>query len=160
MKDCFNQFSSVTQSGLTLWDPMDCSTTSLPVCHQLPELAQTCVHWVWHPYKSRSLSLLVNFCKVSFELGTMPLICEIFSNHYFLINLFFNWRIIALQNFVVFCQISTWVSHTYTYAPSLLNLPPISLPIPPLWPLKIHVLWGTSVLKTKDSLHIIQLCKK
>ena len=46
--------------------------------------------------------------------------------------LVFNWRIIALQNFVVFCQISTWISHRYTYVPSLLHLPPISLPIPPL----------------------------
>ena len=27
------------------------------------------------------------------------------------IYLFFNWRIIALQNFVVFCQTSTWISH-------------------------------------------------
>ena len=26
---------------------------------------------------------------------------------------FFNWRIIALQNFVVFCQTSTWISHRY-----------------------------------------------
>ena len=26
---------------------------------------------------------------------------------------FFNWRIIALQNFLVFCQISTWISHRY-----------------------------------------------
>ena len=48
------------------------------------------------------------------------------------INLFFNWRIIALQNFVVFCQTSTWISHRYTYILSLLNLPPISLPISPL----------------------------
>ena len=40
---------------------------------------------------------------------------------------FFNWRIIALQNFVVFCQTSTWISHRYTYVPFLLNLPPISL---------------------------------
>ena len=24
---------------------------------------------------------------------------------------FFNWRIIALQNFVVFCQTSAWISH-------------------------------------------------
>ena len=31
-------------------------------------------------------------------------------------NLFiFYWRIIALQNFVVFCQTSTWISHRYTY---------------------------------------------
>ena len=27
-------------------DPMDCSTPGLPVHHQLPELAQTHVHWV------------------------------------------------------------------------------------------------------------------
>ena len=37
-----------------------------------------------------------------------------------------NW--ISLQNFAVFCQTSTWISHRYTYTPSLLNLPPISLP--------------------------------
>ena len=35
--------SSVTQSCLTLCDPMDCSTLG-PVHHQLPELAQTHVH--------------------------------------------------------------------------------------------------------------------
>ena len=28
----------------------------------------------------------------------------------FLFNFFFNWRIIALQNFAVFCQTSTWIS--------------------------------------------------
>ena len=32
----------------------------------------------------------------------------------------FNWRITVLQNFV-FCQTSTWISHRYTYIPSLLN---------------------------------------
>ena len=37
-------FSLVTQSCLTLCDPMDCSTPGLPVHHQLPELAQTHVH--------------------------------------------------------------------------------------------------------------------
>ena len=31
---------------LTLWDPVDCSTPGLPVHHQLPDLAQTHVHWV------------------------------------------------------------------------------------------------------------------
>ena len=45
---------------------------------------------------------------------------------------FFNWRIIALQNFVVFCQTSTWNRHSYTYIPSLLILPPISCCIPPI----------------------------
>ena len=48
------------------------------------------------------------------------------------IYLFFYWKIIALQNFSVFCQASTWISHGYTYIPSLLKLPPISLSIPPL----------------------------
>ena len=35
----------------------------------------------------------------------------------------------CFKNFVIFCQTSTWNSHRYTYVPSLLNLPPISLPI-------------------------------
>ena len=39
------QFSSVTQLCPTLCDPMDCSMPGLPVHHQLPELAQTHVHW-------------------------------------------------------------------------------------------------------------------
>ena len=38
------QFSSVTQLCPTLCDPIDCSTSGFPVCHQLPELAQTHVH--------------------------------------------------------------------------------------------------------------------
>ena len=40
------QFSSVTQSCLTLCDPMDCSTPGLPVHHQLPEFTQTHVYRV------------------------------------------------------------------------------------------------------------------
>ena len=40
------QFSSVTQSCLTLCDPMDCSTPGFPVHYQLPEFTQTHVHWV------------------------------------------------------------------------------------------------------------------
>ena len=41
----------------------------------------------------------------------------------------FKWRIIALQYCLGFCQTSTWISHMYTYVPSLLNLPPASLSI-------------------------------
>ena len=41
-----HQFSSVAHSCPTLCNPMDCSTPGLPVHHQLPELAQTHVHWV------------------------------------------------------------------------------------------------------------------
>ena len=44
-----NQFCSVSQSCLTLCDPMDCGTPDLPVHHQLPELAQTHVHRVRMP---------------------------------------------------------------------------------------------------------------
>ena len=39
-------FSSIAQSCLTLWDPRDWSTPGFPAYHQLPELAQTHVHWV------------------------------------------------------------------------------------------------------------------
>ena len=39
-------YCSVTQSCLTLCNPMDCSTPGFPVLHCLPELAQTHVHWV------------------------------------------------------------------------------------------------------------------
>ena len=35
------QFSSVAQSCLTLYDPMDCSTPGLPVHPQLPEFTQS-----------------------------------------------------------------------------------------------------------------------
>ena len=40
------QFSSVAQSCPTLCDPMNCSTSGLPVHHQLPEFTQIHVHRV------------------------------------------------------------------------------------------------------------------
>ena len=45
-KECTSsvQFNSVTQACPTLCDPMDCSTTGLPVHHQLLEFTQTHVH--------------------------------------------------------------------------------------------------------------------
>ena len=61
------QFSSVTQSCLTLCDPMECSTPGLPIHLQLLEFAQTHVHWVGdanHPTISSSVvpfSLLQSF---------------------------------------------------------------------------------------------------
>ena len=73
-----------------------------------------------------------DFCQYIFPIKEISLkeekkIIKIMS--IFKFYLFFNWRIIALQNFVVFCQTSTWINHTYS--PSFLNLPPISLPISP-----------------------------
>ena len=57
--------------------------------------------------------------------------------YYYFFKLIFkycNWRIIALQNFVVFYHTSIRISHRYTHVPSLLDLPPISLPI---WPFSL-----------------------
>ena len=54
------QFSSVTQSCLTICDPMNGSMPGLPVHHQLPEFTQTHAHWVGdaiqpsHPLSSPS----------------------------------------------------------------------------------------------------------
>ena len=54
------QFSSVTQSGPTLCNPMDCSTQGFLVYHQLLEFTQTHVHQVGnviqpsHPLSSSS----------------------------------------------------------------------------------------------------------
>ena len=54
------QFSSVTQSCLTLCNPMNCSTSALPTHHQLLESTQTHIHWVgdaiqpFHPLSSPS----------------------------------------------------------------------------------------------------------
>ena len=55
----FSSVNSVTQSFLTLCDPMDCRTPGFPVQHQLLELAQTHVHWVSDAIQpSHSLSSL------------------------------------------------------------------------------------------------------
>ena len=52
------QFSSVAQLCLNLCDPMDCSTSGLPVHHQLLEFTKTNVHWVSDTIQpSHSLSL-------------------------------------------------------------------------------------------------------
>ena len=49
--------------------------------------------------------------------GSSSIIYFFGSLIFFKINSFFKWRIIALQNFVVFCQTSTRISHKYTYIP-------------------------------------------
>ena len=55
------QFSSVTQLCPTLYDPMGCSTSGLPVHHHLAEFTQTHVHsvddviqsyYLCHPFSS------------------------------------------------------------------------------------------------------------
>ena len=60
-------FSSVAQSCPTLCNPMNCSTPSLPVHHQLPEFTQNHVHQVndaiqlSHPLSSPSLPVSESF---------------------------------------------------------------------------------------------------
>ena len=52
------QFSSVKPLGrLWLCNPMDCSTPGFPVHHQLPELAQTHIHWVGDAIQPTGYSL-------------------------------------------------------------------------------------------------------
>ena len=57
----------------------------------------------------------------------IPLVLEgeVFLKNYYC---FYTWRIIALQCYIGFCHTTTWISHKYTYVPSLLNLPPSTMP--------------------------------
>ena len=68
------QLSSVTQSCLTLCDPMNHSTPGLPVHHQHPEFTQTHVHWVVMP--SNHLIL----CHPLLLLPPIPPSIRVFSN--------------------------------------------------------------------------------
>ena len=68
------QFSSVTQSCLTLCDPMNRSTPGLPVHHQLPEFTQTHIHWSVMP----SSHLIL--CRPLLLLPPIPPSIRVFSN--------------------------------------------------------------------------------
>ena len=69
-----NQFSSVAQSSLTLWDPMDCSTPALPVHHQLPESTQTHVLSQWcHPTISSSVIPFSSWSQSFPASGSVPM---------------------------------------------------------------------------------------
>ena len=69
-----HQFSSVTQSYSTLWNPMDCSMPGVPVHHQLPEFTQTHVHWV-----SDAIQHLI-LCHPLLLLPPIPPSIRVFSN--------------------------------------------------------------------------------
>ena len=56
MRNTANCCWSVSQSCLTFWDPMACSTSCFPVLHYLSEFAQTHVHWVMDIQSSYHLS--------------------------------------------------------------------------------------------------------
>ena len=68
------QFSSVAQSCLILCNPMGCSTSSFPVHHQLPELAQTQVHWVGDAIQPSHPVIPFSYCFQSFPAsGSFPM---------------------------------------------------------------------------------------
>ena len=58
------QFSSVTRPCPTLCDHMGCSTPGFPAHHQLPELAQTHVHWVGQSFPASGSFLMSQFCYI------------------------------------------------------------------------------------------------
>ena len=77
-------------------------------------------------------------CPSCFPHIEFSLFCRMYGKHIlclfglvWLLKFIFYWRIIALQNFIVFCQISTWISHRHTYNSSLLNLLPSPSPSHP-----------------------------
>ena len=77
---CSVQINSVTQSCLTLCNPMNHSTPGLPVCHQHPESTQTHVHRVSdaiqpsHPLSSPSPpASIFPSIRVFFNESTLPM---------------------------------------------------------------------------------------
>ena len=68
------QFSSVAQSCPTLCDPRNCSMPGLIVHHQLPEFAQTQVHWV-----SDGINHLILCCPLLLRPSIFPNI-RVFTN--------------------------------------------------------------------------------
>ena len=62
-----NQFSSLTQSCLTLCNPMNCGTPGLPVYHQLLEFTQTHIHWGVMPSNHLILCRPLSSCPQSFS---------------------------------------------------------------------------------------------
>ena len=68
--------------------------------------------------------LYINFTFICLLLGHLKGRINMFPDTLFF-NLFFYWRIIALQIFVVFCQILIWFSYRniYIFSPFLASLP-------------------------------------
>ena len=67
------QFSSVTQSSPTLWDPMDCSTSGFPVCYHSWSYSNSCPLNQWCDPTMSSSVVPFSSCFQSFPaLGSFP----------------------------------------------------------------------------------------
>ena len=74
------QFSSVAQSYLTFWDPMDCSMPGLPVHHQFPEFIQTqCPLSQWCHLTISSSVIPFSSCPQSFPASGSFLVNQFFA---------------------------------------------------------------------------------
>ena len=69
---------------------------------------------------------MVSFIASAVTLYLFPIIWQVRKRKIYStirILFFFNWRIIALKHGISFCHTQTWISHRYTYIPSLLKTP-------------------------------------
>ena len=100
------QFSSVTQSCLTLCDPMDCNIPGLHVHWQLPEFTQTHVHWVSDAIQpSYPLSSPSPAFNLSQYQGLLKRVSSLHLVAIYLIDIF-NWKCC-----VSFRCIAKWLSY-------------------------------------------------
>ena len=97
---------------------------------QLSIWATTSVKWKWRVFIGTEIFLIkynLQFVVSPIKIGrtvvrTSRAMLLLFKKKK---TLYFNWRIIALQGFVGFCRISTWINHGDTYVfPSSTSLPP------------------------------------
>ena len=87
--------------------------------------------------------LLSTELKYSLRMKFIIIWCTRKIKHLFI----FNSRTIILQCCVDFCHTSTWMSHRYTYVPSLLNLPPTSHPFPLCYVVTEYQVWAPYVIQ-------------
>ena len=157
------QFSSVAQSCLNLWGPMDCNMPGFPVHHQLPELAQTHVSQVaddiqpCHPLLSPSslTSVILHLVFLNF---TFIIISNsekngknitkntdtFFTQIYLLLTfyIYFNTYYHSLSNILTHIHTPEhfWPSFTWSYSVFLSGLSKTKLPMLflalPTWSLK------------------------